>query len=150
MFRALYAHHQEAELYWCSIWYRPLSQWSSGAQIERELQFSLKLCTGRSMTESDDTRCCINTIQPSDDEHIILGTFRGLNWTYCKMKQVCIKLVIVKVSHTCPPTLILPDLTNLIMVGARYNMLNSWRFSIQFFFPLSYKLCRKMCVSRVL
>jgi len=25
MFRALYAHHQEAELYWCSIWYR-LSQ----------------------------------------------------------------------------------------------------------------------------
>jgi len=22
MFRALYAHHQEAELYWCSIWYR--------------------------------------------------------------------------------------------------------------------------------
>jgi len=23
MFRALYAHHQEVELYWCSIWYRP-------------------------------------------------------------------------------------------------------------------------------
>jgi len=22
MFRGLYAHHQEAELYWCSIWYR--------------------------------------------------------------------------------------------------------------------------------
>jgi len=22
MFLALYAHHQEAELYWCSIWYR--------------------------------------------------------------------------------------------------------------------------------
>ena len=22
MFRALYAHHQEAELYWCNIWYR--------------------------------------------------------------------------------------------------------------------------------
>jgi len=21
MFRALYAHHQEVELYWCSIWY---------------------------------------------------------------------------------------------------------------------------------
>jgi len=21
MFRALYTHHQEAELYWCSIWY---------------------------------------------------------------------------------------------------------------------------------
>jgi len=22
MFRALYAHHQEVELYWCSIWHR--------------------------------------------------------------------------------------------------------------------------------
>jgi len=22
MFRALYVHHQELELYWCSIWYR--------------------------------------------------------------------------------------------------------------------------------
>jgi len=22
MFQALYAHHQETELYWCSIWYR--------------------------------------------------------------------------------------------------------------------------------
>jgi hypothetical protein len=31
MFRALHAHHQEVELYWCSIWYRPLSQWPSGA-----------------------------------------------------------------------------------------------------------------------
>jgi len=27
------------------------------------------LCTGRSLTESDDTRCCINTIWPPDDEH---------------------------------------------------------------------------------
>jgi len=25
MFQALYAHHQEDEVYWCSIWYRPLS-----------------------------------------------------------------------------------------------------------------------------
>jgi len=37
MFRTLYAHHQEVEVYWCSIWYRPLSQWPSGAQVEREL-----------------------------------------------------------------------------------------------------------------
>jgi len=22
MFRALYSHHQEVEIYWCSIWYR--------------------------------------------------------------------------------------------------------------------------------
>jgi hypothetical protein len=26
------------------------------------LQFFPNLCTGRSLTESDDTRCCINTI----------------------------------------------------------------------------------------
>jgi len=31
MFQAFHAHHQEIELYWCSIWYRPLSQWASGA-----------------------------------------------------------------------------------------------------------------------
>jgi len=37
MFRALYAHHQEVELYLCNIWYRPLSQWPSGAQVGREL-----------------------------------------------------------------------------------------------------------------
>jgi len=45
MFRALYAHHQEDELYLCSIWYRPLSQWSSGAQVGRELlRSSLPTC----------------------------------------------------------------------------------------------------------
>jgi len=67
MFRALYAHHQEVELYWCSIWYRPLSKWPSGAQV----------CIGRQFTESDVTRCCISTIQPPDDEHIMLETRRG-------------------------------------------------------------------------
>ena len=40
--------------------------------------FSLNLCTGQPLTESDDTRCCINTIQPPDDEHIMLETCRGL------------------------------------------------------------------------
>jgi len=25
-------------------------------------------CTGRSLTESEDTRCCINTIWPPEDE----------------------------------------------------------------------------------
>jgi len=37
MFLALYAHHQEVELYWCSIWYRLLSQWPFRAQVEREI-----------------------------------------------------------------------------------------------------------------
>ena len=35
-------------------------------------------CTGRPFTESDDTRCCINTIQPPDDKHMMLETCRGL------------------------------------------------------------------------
>ena len=52
-----------------------LSMWPSGAQVEREL--SLNLCTGQPLTESDDTRCCINTIQPPGDEHIMLETFTG-------------------------------------------------------------------------
>ena len=53
-----------------------LGQWPSGAQVERVLP--LNLCTGRPLTESDDTKCCINTIEPPDDEHIMLETCRGL------------------------------------------------------------------------
>ena len=53
-----------------------LSQWPSGAQVERE--FSLNLCTEWPRAESDDTRCCINTIQPPDDGHIMLETCREL------------------------------------------------------------------------
>jgi hypothetical protein len=51
-----------------------LSKWLSGAQVEK---FPLNLCTGQPMTESDDTRCCINTIKPPDDEHIMTETCRG-------------------------------------------------------------------------
>jgi len=40
MFRALHAYHQEVELYWCSVWYRPLSQWPSGEQVESEADCS--------------------------------------------------------------------------------------------------------------
>jgi len=65
MFRALHAYHQEVEFYWCSIWYR------------RSQSVAVR-CTGRPLTESDDTRCCINKIQPPDDKHVMLETFRGL------------------------------------------------------------------------
>ena len=34
----------------------------------------VNLCTGQPLTESDDTRCCIDTIQTPDDEHIMLET----------------------------------------------------------------------------
>ena len=60
-----------------------------------ELQFPLNLCTGPPLTESDNIRCCINTIQPPDDEHIMLETCRELQKTYCKIKQVCVNLVTV-------------------------------------------------------
>jgi len=55
-----------------------LNKLPSGAQVESELEFPLNLCTGRPLTESDDNGCCINTIQPPDDEHIMLETHRGL------------------------------------------------------------------------
>ena len=38
--------------------------------VHRLREFSLNLCTGRPLTESDDTRCCIKIIQPPDDDHI--------------------------------------------------------------------------------
>ena len=53
-----------------------VSKWPSGAQVKSEV--SLNLCTGRPLTENDNTRCFINTIQPPDDEHIMLETCRGL------------------------------------------------------------------------
>ena len=53
-----------------------VSKWPSGAQVEREL--SLNLCTGRPLTDSDDTRCRINAIQPPDEERTMLETCRGL------------------------------------------------------------------------
>jgi len=39
----------------------------------RKKEFFLNLCTGRSLTDSDDTRCCINTIWPPEDEQDIAG-----------------------------------------------------------------------------
>ena len=50
-----------------------LSKWLSGAQAERVLL----TCAGQPLTESDDTRSCINTIQPPDDGHIMLETCGG-------------------------------------------------------------------------
>ena len=41
----------------------------SGRPVHMLNQFSLNRFTGSPLTESDDTRCCINTIWPPDDEH---------------------------------------------------------------------------------
>jgi len=37
-------------------------------KLSANLNDTLNLCTGRPLTESDDTRCCINTIWSPDDE----------------------------------------------------------------------------------
>ena len=81
MFLASYAHHQGVELYGCSIWY-PLSV--SGCPVHSFRENAVhsenvhNLCNGQPLTESDDTRCCINTIQNPDDEHIMLEISRVL------------------------------------------------------------------------
>ena len=49
-----------------------------GRPVHSLRDFSFNLCTGQPLTESDDTRCCINTIQPPDDENVMLDTCRGL------------------------------------------------------------------------
>jgi len=61
MFQVLYAHHQEAKLYRCSIWYSPLSQWPSGAKVERELVLSQPVHWTATDWE-EDTSWCIDTI----------------------------------------------------------------------------------------
>jgi len=40
--------------------------------LRQNSEFFLYLCTGRSLTESDNTRCCINTIWPPEDEQDIV------------------------------------------------------------------------------
>jgi len=34
--------------------------------------------TGPPLSESDGTRCCFNTVQTPDDEHIMLETCKGM------------------------------------------------------------------------
>jgi hypothetical protein len=38
--------------------------------VESRLQFALNRCTVQTFTESDDTRCCVDTIFPPEDGHV--------------------------------------------------------------------------------
>ena len=38
--------------------------------VEKGLQSALNQCTGQPFTESEDTRCCVNTIFPPEDGHV--------------------------------------------------------------------------------
>jgi hypothetical protein len=42
-------------------------------QVESGLQSALNLCTVQTFTESEDTRCCVNTIFPPEDGHVNAG-----------------------------------------------------------------------------
>jgi hypothetical protein len=53
------AHHQELSCINTASSIVTLCRWPSGMQVEKEL---LDLHTGRPLTDSDYTRCCINTI----------------------------------------------------------------------------------------
>jgi hypothetical protein len=48
-------------------------------------------------TESDDTRCCDNTICPPEDGHVNAGNMSRIimqHTYYYRIKELCIKLVI--------------------------------------------------------
>jgi hypothetical protein len=53
---------------------------------------------------------------------IAVGIYLALFMFHCRQKYLKTFLCF---SHMCPPTLVLLDLTNLIMVDERYSMLNS-------------------------
>ena len=38
--------------------------------VESRLQSALNRCTVQPFTDSDDTRCCVNTIFPPEDGHV--------------------------------------------------------------------------------
>jgi len=73
MFRAIPCSSSGGQIYCYSIWYRhsPFS-----APVENGLQSAFNRCTEWLLTESDDTRCCNNTILPPEYEH---GVARNLS-----------------------------------------------------------------------
>ena len=54
-----------------------LIKWLSDAQVGKDNSLSQPVRRTATYFQSDDTRCCINTIHPPDDEHIMLETCRG-------------------------------------------------------------------------
>ena len=69
---------------------------SSGDRIISSVTISLckwMLDTKQSLTQTNHTRWCINTIRSPDDEHFMLETYREMKWINKYMKK-CIRLVI--------------------------------------------------------
>ena len=74
-FEQIRPHHQEVNCINTASGIVTLCQWPSGMQVEQEL---LDMHTGRPLTESDYTRCCINTIDLLMMRTCLLETCRGL------------------------------------------------------------------------
>jgi len=84
--------------------FRVISCSSSGGQIllTQHLVPSLSVsdrpvhkCTGRSLTENYDTRCCINTVLPPEDEQDITRNMYIYRIVINVLKNLCVWLVIV-------------------------------------------------------
>ena len=69
------AHHQEVNCINTASGIVILCKWPSSMQVEQKL---LDLHTGRPLTESDYTRCCINTIDLMMMSTCLLEKCRGL------------------------------------------------------------------------
>ena len=66
-----------------------LCKWLLGMSVRTDRR------TKQSLTQTNHTRWCINTIRPPDDEQLMLETCRVLKWINKYMKK-CIRLVINK------------------------------------------------------
>ena len=64
--------------------------------VESGMRYAVNRRTVRPFTESDDTRCCNNTICPPEDEHSTARNMSSIimQHIYCyRIKELCIKLV---------------------------------------------------------
>ena len=56
---------------------------------------ALNQCTVQPFTESDDTRCCVNTIFPPEDGHVYCSKHvedNSVTYILLKNKELCIKV----------------------------------------------------------
>jgi hypothetical protein len=76
-----------------------VSKWPFSAQVEKELQFFLNLCTEQSLTESDNTRYCINPFQSNFSANRILPS-SYLFWAGKRLVDYLFHLTVLKEKNT--------------------------------------------------
>jgi len=94
-----------------------LCKWLLGMPVRRKLQFPPDRHTKQSLTQSNHTRWCINTIRPPDDERCDARNMcrHAIN----KYMQKCVKLVITK-------KLVWQVLNALTLLLFKFRALISW------------------------